>query len=188
MRLKECGIVVRRRGRRTAMNFKRIAILSAFLALAACATPTPYQPADQQHGGYSDKRLAENRIRVTFEGNAATSRETVEDYLMLHAAEVTRDAGYSWFVFDNRNTETQTSYHTDFVGWPGWGPGFGWYWHSWPYDPLGGQAVTFQRTSYEAYAEVVLLTPEQAKRESHALNAADVIARLQPSATAPAQH
>ena len=168
------------------MNINRIAILLAFVSLAACTTPTPYGPAEgEHHNGYSDKRLAENRFRVTFLGNSATRRETVEDYLLLHAAEVTRDAGYSWFVFDSRDTQTKTSYHTDFAGWPGWGPGFGWYWHSWDFDPIGREATTYETRRFEAYAEIVLLTPEQAKADPHALRAADVIERLGPSAIRP---
>jgi len=170
------------------MNFKQVAILSALLALAGCTSPAVYRPADSEHhSGYSDKRLADNRYRVTFSGNSATRRETVEDYLLLRAAEVTRDAGYSWFVFDNRETETKTSYHTEFAGWPGWSPGFGGYWHSWAFDPFGRDAMTVPMTRYEAYAEIVLLTPEQAKADAHALRADDVIARLGPSAQRPQQ-
>ena len=77
------------------MNFKRIATMSTFLALAACVSPTTYKPADaDHHTGYSDQRLADNRYRVTFKGNSITRREKVEDYLLLRSAEVTRDAGY----------------------------------------------------------------------------------------------
>ena len=150
------------------MDFKRIAAVSAILALAACATPSPYRPADGHHGtGYFEERLADNRFRVTFTGSSTTRREKVEDYLLLRSAEVTRDAGYLWFVFDNRDTEAKTTYHSDFAGWPGWGPawgpGFGGYWHSWPYDPFGHDATAFPTTRYEAYAEIVLLTPQQAR-------------------------
>jgi hypothetical protein len=168
------------------MDIKRIAAVSAFLALSACVSPTAYQPADANHQtGYSDERLADNRFRVTFRGNSATVRETVEDYLLLRSAEVTRDAGYAWFGFDTRNTEAKTNYQTDFAGWPGWGPGFGWYWHSWAFDPFDRVATTVAITKYEAYAEIILLTPEQAKADPHALRAEDVIARLGPKAERP---
>jgi len=173
------------------MNFKQVAILSALLALTGCASPAVYQPAGtEHHSGYSDERLADNRYRVTFRGNSATERATVEDYLLLRAAEVTRDARYAWFVFDTRNTESKTTYHTDFAGWPGWGPGwragFGGYWHSWRYDAFGRDATSIPITSYEAYAEIILLTPDQAKADPHALRADDVIARLGPAAVRPA--
>ncbi len=175
------------------MTFSRLAVPLAFLALAACATPAPYQPAATEHGaGYSDARLAANRYRVTFTGNSVTRRETVENFLLLRSAEVTRDAGYAWFEFDTRETEAKTTYHTDFAGYPGFGPGFGFYWHSWRYDPWdpywgrGGDA--FPTTRYEAYAEIILLTPEQAKGDAHALQASDVIARLGPAAAPPPAH
>lgn len=176
------------------MNFKQLAISAVFLALTGCAQPSAYLPADSRHGtGYSDERLAENRYRVTFTGNSSTRRETVENFLLLRAAEVTREAGYSWFVFDNRDTEAKTTYQTAFAGFPGWGPGLGWYRHSWRYDPWdpfwGRGEMAIPRTQYEAYAEIVLLTPEQAKQDPHALQAADVIARLGPAAAPPpSQH
>ena len=165
------------------MISKQISILSALLVLAACASPTAYKPADaNSNTGYSDQRFADNRIRVTFRGNSATYRETVEQYLLLRSAEVTHEAGYTWFAFDTRNTEAKTTYYSDFAGWPGWHR-FGGFRHSWAFDPLGRVQTTIPSTRYEAYAEVVLLTPDQAKREPRALRADDVIARLGPIAT-----
>ena len=174
------------------MNFKLLAVSLVFLGLAGCASPTTYKPAENDRAtGYSDQRLADNRFRVTFTGNSVTRRQTVENFLLLRSAEVTRDAGFAWFVFDDRNTEAKTTYHTDFAGFGG-GPGFGWYRHSWAYDPWdpfwGRGDVAFPTTRYEAYAEIVLLTPEQAKSDAHALKADDVIARLGPAAAAPPAH
>lgn len=166
------------------MNFKRIASVLTFLVLAGCVAPTPYQAARPDNLlGYSDQRLADNRFRVTFRGNSATVREQVENYLLLRAAEVTRDAGYLWFAFDTRDTEAKTTYHSDFGGWSGWwGPDFGWYWHSWAFDRFGGVDSAIPITRYEAYAEIILLTPQQAQGDLHALRAEDVIARLGPVA------
>ncbi|HUO87704.1 MAG TPA: hypothetical protein VMU08_00915 [Rhizomicrobium sp.] len=172
------------------MNFKRIATALAFLALGGCIQPTAYQPATNGHG-YSDQRLAENRYRVSFSGNSVTKREMVENFLLLRSAEVTRDAGYCCFVFDNRDTEAKTSYYTAFGGYPGWGPawgpGFGWYRHNWVYDPWDPYwaGTVYPSTRYEAYAEIVMLTPEQAQREPRALKAADVISRIGPLAAPP---
>jgi hypothetical protein len=177
------------------MDLRRIALSLAFAAtLAGCATSTPYAPATPDNGtGYTDQRLAENRYRVSFTGNSVTKRETVENFLLLRAAEVTRDAGYGWFVFDDRDTEAKTTYYTDFAGYPGWGlgwrAGFGRYHHSWLHDPWDRywdqDSVTIPRTRYDAYAEIVLLTPEQAKHDPHALQASDVITRLGPAAAPP---
>src|SRR5665811_2149933 len=85
----------------------------AALMLAGCMAPSPYAPrAEGEKTGYTDRALTQNRYRVTFTGNTATPRETVESYLLLRAAEVTRAAGYSNFMFDTRNTRANTSVQT----------------------------------------------------------------------------
>lgn len=161
----------------------------AVLLLAACQTPAVYQPrVPGASTGYTDEQITRNRWRVTFTGNSATKRETVESYLMLRAAEVTLKSDYRWYMFDTRDTEAQTTYQSDFVGWPGW-RGRGWYWHSWPYGggwgAGGGMETTRPITSYEAYAEIVLLTDEQAKKEPRAMNAQDVLDHIGPMAHQP---
>jgi hypothetical protein len=159
------------------------ALAAATLLLAACQTPASYQPRAGENGtGYSDQQLAANRFRVTFTGNSATKRETVENYLLRRAAEVTRDAGFAWFVFDNRDTAAETTWHSDVPAWPG----YGWYHHRWPGWGMGGDVTTRPQTSYEAYAEIVLLTDEQAKTEPRAMRADDVLRRL-PPVPAPAK-
>jgi hypothetical protein len=163
------------------------ATLLSLTLLAGCETAAPFQPRDRNGTGYTDERLAENRFRVTFTGNSVTRRETVENYLLLRAAQVTLQSGRHWFVFDTRDTQAKTSYHTDFMGepgwpgWPGFRGGFGWYWHDWDYE----QADTYSTTRYDAYAEIVTLTPEQAKNEPRALNADDVVAHLTPTVPPP---
>lgn len=165
--------------------------LTVLLILGGCATPAPYAP--RTHGtstGYTDRQLSQNRFRVTFTGNTVTSRETVENYLLLRAAEVTLAAGYDRFVFDTRNTRAQTTYTAIPEGpvgpyhyygfgrgyWRGfWGPGFG-------FEP---DVDIITRTRYEAYAEIVLLTPEQAAKEPRAIDAHDVIQRLRPETAPP---
>jgi hypothetical protein len=160
--------------------------------LAGCMTPTPYAPRTEgQRTGYTDRALTDTRYRVTFTGNSVTPRDTVENYLLLRAAEVTRAAGFSTFMFDTRNTKANHTYdampyggpsgpyfgfHHGFGGWGGWG---GW---GFAYDPEVDVVV---RTNYEAYAEIVLLTPAQAAREPRSINAADVISHLGPDAQPP---
>jgi len=159
------------------------------LVLTGCMQPTPYGPRiEGQRTGYTDRALTENRYRVTFTGNTVTPRETVESYLLLRAAEVTKAAGYNFFVFDTRNTRAHTTYQAVPTmpppdPWWGWRRGFG-YWggYGWAYDP-GVDVVT--RTNYQAYAEIVLLTPEQAAKEPRAIRADDVIAHIGPDAITP---
>ena len=170
----------------------RPALAAAVLAsagLAGCASPTVYGPRlEGQQTGYTDRELTPTRYRITFAGNTVTPRETVETYLLLRAAEVTRAAGYQNFVFDTRNTQAHTTYQAvpAFPADPWYGPwgrrypywgGFGF-----AYEPAV-DVVT--RTKYQAYAEIVLLTPEQAKGEPRAISAADVITRIGPDAVAP---
>lgn len=162
------------------MHWKSLIVAGALAGLTACQTGTPYAPrTDAQSTGYADKQLAENRYRVSFRGNSATTREEVEDFLLRRAAEVTLGAGYKWFVFDQRDTKKRTRYVTDFVGWPGWGGGgWGWYWHDWDYGE--STSTTTAYSSYSAYAEIVLLKDDQAGHEPRALKADDVLAHLGP--------
>lgn len=147
----------------------------AAVVLTACQSPAPYAPQEPRSGtGYTDQQIAINRYRVIFTGNAATQRQTVENYLLRRAAEVTQKAGYPYFLFDTRDTEAKTTYRSDMDPWPR-GYGRGWYHHSWGWD---GEISTRPVTSYEAYAEIVLLTTEQAKSEPRALGASDVLAHL----------
>lgn len=164
-------------------------LLVAACGLAACQSPATYHPLDSRSGtGYTDEQLAANRYRVTFTGNSSTKRETVENYLLLRAAEVTLKSGYHAFAFDTRDTKADVTYHSDFVGWPGW-RGRGWYWHSWAYGPgFGGTDVTTRAaTSYEAYAEIVLLTDVQGAQDPRSLRAEDVLEHIGPMAQSPAQ-
>ena len=63
--------------------------ITAALALAACATATPYQPLRGSGGGFTEQRLQPDRYRVAFVGNDYTSRQRVENYLLYRAAELT---------------------------------------------------------------------------------------------------
>src|ERR1700760_2290111 len=96
------------------MNKTTAAIASALVlgtGLAACVSPTPYQPnvrGSATSGGYSETRLEPNRWRVNFAGNSMTSRETVEGYLLFRAAELTLQNGDDWFEIVDRNTDAKT--------------------------------------------------------------------------------
>ena len=84
-------------------NLRKTSVLVALvgaLALGACATATPYQPAgyNGERGGYAEQRLEANRFSVSFSGNSVTSRDQVEMSLLLRSAELTVENGYDWFV------------------------------------------------------------------------------------------
>lgn len=154
------------------------ALAGAFVFLAGCQTPATYRPqSGAGDTGYSDQQLTNNRYRVSFRGNSSTRRDTVENFLLLRSAEITRKAGYHYFMFATRDTKSKTTYRSDFVGWPGWG-GWGWYWHSWPYYGPPNSVEARPVTRYEAYAEIVLLTDAQAKNEPRAISAQQIIDHL----------
>ncbi len=188
-----------------ASNLPKLAVAAAFLlALAGCATPTPYAPADRyQQNGYTDRQLTDTRWRVTFTGNSVTARDQVEDYLMLRAAEVTLDSGHNYFRFDTRDTQTQTrttAFSSGYYG-PGafWGRGWGFGSRWGGYYPYGGyfgggfgggfgygggmDIVTTNR--YQAFAEIIVLTDEQAKDEPRAVDAKSVVRHLMPPPPPP---
>lgn len=113
--------------------------LAAATALSACATATPYQPAQFTRrgpvNGFSEAPLTQNRWRVTFSGNTLTSREQVEDALLLRAAELTLQQGYDHFTAVNRATERDVRYSVS----PGLGSGFGYgYGGGFGYSRFGG--------------------------------------------------
>jgi len=78
---------------------KRLALAAVMLlALSACETPTFYQPASGPNAvGFSDQRIEPGRYRVMFQGGGGAPAQQVEDYTLLHAAEITERDGYDWF-------------------------------------------------------------------------------------------
>ncbi len=164
--------------------------LGALALLAGCATPAPYAPRGPgQQTGYTDRQLGPNRWRVTFTGNSVTPREQVEDDLLLRAAEVTLSAGYTHFLFDTRDTAARTRVSA----FPSYQPPDPFYWGRawrfrprWGYDPFGPDVDIVTTTSYQAYAEIVVLSGDAAAREPTAVDAKAVIGHLRPPAPPPA--
>lgn len=77
--------------------------------MVGCATQTPYKPAEKRDAeGYTETRLGDNRYRVTFVGNSSTPAETVKDYALLRAAELTLQEGYHWFSVAERDKNEKT--------------------------------------------------------------------------------
>ena len=85
--------------------YRPIAAACAALALAACATPTVYAPANPNSAsavGFSEYRIENNRYRVTFQGGAGAPAQLVNDYAILRAAEITLRDGYDWLQVVDR--------------------------------------------------------------------------------------
>jgi hypothetical protein len=98
------------------------------LAVAACATPTPYKAAVTPNGdGYTTQQIESNRFRISFRGNSLTNRQTVDTYMLYRAAEVTLQSGNDYFIIVNKDVDKNTAYenYADNLAW-GWGGGWGW--------------------------------------------------------------
>ncbi|MBJ7318931.1 MAG: hypothetical protein KKG69_02740 [Alphaproteobacteria bacterium] len=170
----------------------------AGLALAACATATPYQPAgfNGERGGYAEQRVENNRYRVSFAGNSVTSREQVEMSLLLRSAELTVESGYDWFATVNRATDRDTRYVTtpdpfysrynSFYG-PYWGPSWRYYrggfWSPW--DSWSNDFDTRQIDRYEANAEIIMGRGPKPAGDPNAFDAREVIQNLSSRVTRP---
>lgn len=168
---------------------KRVLIAAAaVLTLSACATATPYQPASRSDGGFAETRLESNRYRVTFAGNSLTARETVEDYLLYRAAELTVENGFDWFSAVNRDTEADRRYYAQpdpFSRWdPFWTPSWRYYrrgyWTPWsPWDRFGPREIDVREvTRYEATAEIVMGRGQKPQNDPHAFDAREVMQNL----------
>lgn len=176
-----------------------LASLLALGALGACSTATPYQPVTSQSPratGYDSQRLAEGVYRVSFAGNSLTSRQTVENYLLYRAAEVTLENGYEGFVLVERDTEREVTTRVDRFGpgrFGGWGPSWGYYrrgigWSYWdPYygDPFWHDNIDVTTVdSYEAFAEIAMYRGAR-PANARAFNAREVLESLGPTIQRP---
>ena len=180
-----------------------LAAAVAALALSACATATPYQPAGPgRAGGYAEQRLENDRYRVSFSGNSVTSREEVEMGLLLRAAELTSESGFDWFATVNRATDRDTRFQTLGPSYPGygyspysryggyWGPSWRYYgrgyWSPWG-DPFWGRQDfdVRQIDRYEATSEIVMGRGAKPAGDPNAFDAREVIANLGSHITRP---
>ena len=170
------------------------------LGLAACATSTPYTAAELNKGyGFTDQKIEDDRYRITFRGNAQTSRDAVETYLLLRSAELTLENGYDYFVVVEDETDKSTSYRgtSGFGG--GFGPGFGYYGvgRAFPYYGFGypwgagfgggfANDVNIRpRDRYTAIAYVKMGRGEKPDDELAAYDARQVAANLRALAERP---
>lgn len=191
------------------MKLKSAAVVAALAltaGLAACATPTPYQPnirGQAVSGGFSEMRLEGDRWRVNFAGNSLTDRETVEGYLLFRAAELTRDQGFDWFEIVDRETNRDRRtyvepdpfyrpwYGVSYGYWrPSWrfyGPRYGW--RTW--DPFWGDPFWADRMDvrtvekFEASAEIIMHRGAKPADDPRAFDARAVMETIGPRVVRP---
>jgi hypothetical protein len=183
------------------------AVLGLAVPLAACETPTPYQPLASRtaiSGGFSEQRLEVDRFRVTFAGNTLTSRQTVENDLLYRAAELTVAQGFDWFETADRHTDRDERTYIDpdpfawgggywrpywriYGGHRGFGGGFGWrsagpFWG----DPFWGDDLDIETVQkFETSAEIVMHHGPKPEGEARAFDARAVISGLGPTIQRP---
>lgn len=169
---------------------RKLILALAVGVLAACATATPYQPGAPGAGGYGfhEERIENNRVRLTFRGNSLTDRQTVENYLLYRAAELTLAEGKDYFVVANRDTEEHSRLQAE-----GFGPSRFDYWffsprHGWGrwYDPFWGEPTNYREvTRYEAIAEIAMYSGAKPANDANAFDAREVQANLQGQIVRP---
>lgn len=153
--------------------------------LAACANPTPYQPAVDRFG-YAVQPLETDRYRVSFAGNTLTPRETVENFLLYRAAEVTLNSGSDYFALVDQDIDRFTTFRTTSSGFGGfsrfYGPGF------YRGGFAGSDFVTSTsrpRDRFTAYAQIVVHRGEKPEDNPSTYDARDVLERLGPMIVRP---
>lgn len=145
-----------------------LALALAAGLLAGCAsTTTPYQPLHRGEG-YSEQRIEGHRYRVQFAGNAATPRQTVENYLLFRAAELTIDQGYDYFILSGNDTDAQTRYQETISAFGGTG------FYS-RYSGFGiGIGTAYPITEYQAQAFVTMFKGKRPDSQPDAFDAREV--------------
>ena len=166
--------------------------IAAGLALAGCVSTPLYAPqARDGASGYAEQKLDDTHYRVTFNGRMTTSRNRVEDALMLRAAEVTQSAGFSHFVIATRETEQEEygprrSAFFDREPFFSYGPRFGRWGYYDPFWRSSAFAWSEDRDErYVAYADITLLDSRSATGQAEAIEAAEVIANLRDKVLPP---
>lgn len=167
-----------------------VALASVGIALSACETSTPYAPAEDRQGyGFTEQQIEDNRFRITFRGNSLTDRETVEDYLLFRAAEVTLEQGYDYFVVVEDDTEKTTTYtgvgpRSGFAYY-GRGRPFPYYGYGYRWGPGYDADYVTERNRYSALAYIVMYKGEKPSDRPTAYDARQVVENLEPRIIRP---
>lgn len=156
-------------------------IMPMLLFLGACAVPTPYQPATNGFG-YTEQQIENNRFRVSFDGNSSTPRETVQNYLLYRAAELTVQKGYDYFTVVDRDLERSTRYYNH-----SYYDSFGYFSRNGRLDrrylfgPTYASGTSYPIDRYSSSADILMFKGEKPADDVRAYDALDVLQRLQPT-------
>lgn len=90
---------------------KRLLLVSAMLALAACASTGPLSgPVASDASAYKEEQLSANRYRVSYTSPGEATKAQIADRTLARAAQITLDKGQEWFeiasTINGDNTQT----------------------------------------------------------------------------------
>lgn len=169
---------------------KKIALLILGLSvLASCTSLPAYHPASSVNSsGFSDQKIDETRYRVTFQGDAATPRYRVEDYLLFRAAELTDEKGFDYFIIEEKQSDSKTTLKTvrrpalygrlnHFHGHPIYSFPYYAYGYDWG-SPF--ETETREYTRYSAVAYIDMYKGNKPVSNKHAFDATEVMENLGP--------
>lgn len=77
---------------------KKILILTALVSVIGCSSP--YQ-ANGVRGGYTEKKLNDNKFKISFYGNIYTRRYKANDFALLRSAEIADQNNFKFFKIDS---------------------------------------------------------------------------------------
>jgi hypothetical protein len=143
----------------------RILIMAAAAALAtACASQAPVYQSRDDGGryGYAEMQLEPNRVRVRYNGDTLTARETVETYLLYRAAETTLQRGFDYFIVTSADVEADSHYEGMASG-----------------RPLLAGATFREVSRHNATADILMFEGEKPASLANAYDARAVQAALQ---------
>ncbi len=157
-----------------------VMVVLAAIILNACATQTPYRQAANGRG-FRDQAIESNHYRISFSANSLTSRETVENYVLYRAAEITLANGKDYFVVVEADTERLVRYHSThsdnhFSNFPRFGNP--------PFDGYLGTTTT-PVVTYTALAEIQIYQGDKPEDDSKAFDAREVAENLGPTIVRP---
>lgn len=149
--------------------------------LAACAA-TPYQPLAKGYG-YAEQKLESDRYRISFAGNAQTAQETVQNYLLYRAAELTLENGRDYFIVVGTSTQGEQGSS------PSVGVGLG----GFRFGGSGGLGIGIgtstggNKTAYRAQADILMRSGTKPEGDLQAFDARELVRNLQGQISRPAQ-
>ncbi|MEM7660881.1 MAG: hypothetical protein AAF292_01425 [Pseudomonadota bacterium] len=165
------------------------ATVAAAAILAACVTATPYQPADGgiNSFGYGETKIESGKYRVTFRGNSSTDLATVENYILLRAAELSVADGFGHFTILDDSESGRRSFNSTTTGFGGGFGGFGGFGSfNRGFGGVGTASTrTRERKSFDVAALVQAFEGQKDAENVMAFNAQEVIDNLGPIAVRP---